>query len=100
MVAREPSCVAFSTRDSVVRGHHIYTTYWMELTLETEDNNEHDEHAVAVGHVPRSLSKVHESWFFMKCGGRITCRITGKRKLGIGLEVPCVYGIVIFETRC
>ena len=42
-----------------------------------------------VGHLPRSLSKV--SWFFLKRGGRITCRITGKRKLGIGLEVPCVY---------
>ena len=77
-------------KDSVVRGHHIYKTYWMpvvgeELTLETEHDNEHDEHAVAVmkdgyivGHVPRSLSKVS-----LKRGGRITWRITGKRKLGI-----------------
>ena len=40
-------------KDSVVRGHHIYKTYWMpvvgeELTLETEDDNEHNEHTVAV----------------------------------------------------
>ena len=55
-----------------------------ELTLESEGDNEHDEHAVAmikdgynVG--PRSLSKV--SWFFLKRGGRITCRITGKIKI-------------------
>ena len=44
-----------------------------ELILETEDDNEHDEHAVAVmkdgynvRHVPRTLSKV--SWFFLKRG--------------------------------
>ena len=41
-------------KDSVVRGHHIYQTYWTpvvgeELTLETEDNNEPDEHTVACG---------------------------------------------------
>ena len=40
-------------KDSVVRGHHIYKTYWTpvvgeELTLEMEDDNEHGEHAVAV----------------------------------------------------
>ena len=77
----------------------MYKTYWTpvvgeELTLETEDDNEHDEHAVAVmkdgymyivGHVPCLLSKV--SWFFLKRGGRITCRITGKRKLGIGFKI-------------
>ena len=81
-------------KDSVVRGHHVYKIYWTpvvgeELTLATEDDNEHDEHAVSVmkdgyivGHVPCSLSKV--SWFFLKRGGRITCRITGKRKLLLG----------------
>ena len=40
-------------KDSVVRGHHIYKVYWtpvieVELTLITEDDSEHDEHAVAV----------------------------------------------------
>ena len=88
-------------KESVVRGHHIYKTSWTpvigeELPAEREENNEHDEHAVAVrkngvivGHVPRSFSRV--SWFFLRHGGDITCRITGKRKLGVGLEVPCIY---------
>ena len=40
-------------KDSVVLGHHIYKTNWMpvvgkKLTLETKDDNEHDEHVVAV----------------------------------------------------
>ena len=40
-------------KDSVIRGHHIYRVYWtpvleVELTLMTEDDNEHDKHAVAV----------------------------------------------------
>ena len=86
---------------SVVRGHHIYKRVWTpvvgeELSLKTEDGNLHDKHAVAVikdrqivDHVPRSISKV--SWFFLKHGGKITCRITGGRTLGVGLEVPCVY---------
>ena len=88
-------------KESVVRGHHIYKASWTpsigeELPVQREDGNQHDDHAVAVmkngdivGHVPRSLSRV--SWFFLKRGGDITCRITGKRKLGVGLEVPCVY---------
>ena len=61
-----------------------------------ENDNQYDQHAVAVlkagdviGHVPRSLSTV--TWLFLRRGGSITCRITGKRKLGVGLEVPCVY---------
>ena len=40
-------------KDSVVRGHHIYKVYWtpvieVELTLMTEDDNEHDEHVSTV----------------------------------------------------
>lgn len=82
---------------SVVRGHHIYKVIWTPevgeiLQLRTEDNNEHDEYAVAVvkeshviGHVPRSMSRV--CWFFLKQGDRMSCQITGHRKLGIGLEV-------------
>ena len=88
-------------KKSVVRGHHIYKALWTpsigeELLVEREDGNQHDDHAVAVikngdivGHMPRSFSRV--SWFFLERGGEITCRITGKRKLGVGLEVPCVY---------
>lgn len=95
---RAPSSIE---KESVVRGHHVYKAIWTpvigeELSLRAEDNNEHDNHAVAVlkgrsviGHVTRSISTA--AWFFLKRGGHITCRITGKRKLGVGLEVPCVY---------
>ena len=88
-------------KESVVRGHHVYKVVWTPvigelLPLRAEDNNEHDAHAVAVikdsdvvGHVPRSISRV--VWFFLERGGNIICRITGKRKMGVGVEVPCVY---------
>ena len=90
-------------KESVVRGHHIYKVVWTptireELLLEAEDDNEHDRYAVCVvkrsdscvvGHVPCDFSRVF--WFFLKRHGRITCRITRRRKLGVGLEVPCVY---------
>ena len=81
-------------KTSVIGGHHIYKSVWIpfigeELVVEAEDGNEHDKNAVAVmkdgcvvGHVPRCISRV--SWFFLKCGGRILCRFTGKRKLGVG----------------
>ena len=61
-------------KESVVRGHHIYKTSWTpvigeELPAEREENNEHDEHAVAVrkngvivGHVPRSFRIMHKSY--------------------------------------
>ena len=73
----------------MIRGHHIYKSVWTpfigeELVLEAEDGN---EHAVAVmvscvvGHVPRCISRV--SRFFLKRGGGILCRITGKRNLGV-----------------
>lgn len=97
-VSRAPSSFE---KESVVRGHHIYKIVWSpvigeELPLSPEDSNEHDDHAVAVlkggdviGHIPRSISRI--AWFFLQRGGSITCRITGKRKVGVGLEVPCVY---------
>ena len=85
----------------MIRGHHIYKSIWTpvvgeELTLQREDSNDHDIHAVAVvndgdvvGHVPCLISRV--SWFFLVRGGHIKCRVTGRRKFGNGLEVPCVY---------
>ena len=88
-------------KESVVRGHHVYKAIWTpvigeELEVRTEDDNDHDQHAVAVvkdgvviGHMPRLAAEV--SWFFLKRGGSITCRITGNRKFGVGLEVPCMY---------
>ena len=66
------------------------------LPVEREENNQPDQYAVAVtknghivDHVPHSISQVF--WFFLRRGGVITCQITGKRKRGVGLEVPCVY---------
>ena len=57
---------------------------------------QHDDHAVdimkdgtVVGHMPCYVLKV--SWFSLRRGSKITCRLIGRRKLGVGLEVPCVY---------
>ena len=87
--------------ERIVKGHHVYKVVWTpfwgeELSIQPEDHNDHDEHAIAVtrdgrtvGHVPRIISRV--SWFFLRRGGHIICRITGQRKHGDGLEVPCVY---------
>ena len=56
---------------SVIRGHHVYKSVWTheggeELSLVTEDGNEHDKYAVAVikdgyvvGHMPRARAIVH-----------------------------------------
>ena len=85
--------------DSAVRGHHIYKSTWTPfagevLSVNEEDGNEHDPYAVCVlknemtvGHVPREVSL----YFFLRHGGTISCEITGHRKFGHGLEVPCCY---------
>lgn len=84
---------------TVIRGHHVYKDIWTpyvgeELSLSPEDDNDHDRYAVAVvkgrnivGHIPQTVSKV--TWHFIKRGGRVLCQVTGHRKLGVGLEVPC-----------
>lgn len=94
-------------RESVVTGHHVYKSIWTPgmnevLQVQRETTNEHDQYAVAVlksgtivGHVPRSISRI--CWFFLGRGGHIICKITGHRRFGKGLEVPCVY---IFRTSC
>ena len=90
--------------ESVVRGHHIYKRVWDPyldelLTVQPEAGNDHDRHAVSVlkdgeivGHVPKEISKVF--WYFLRRGGRVSCVISGRRKHGKGLEVPCVYKCV------
>ena len=82
-------------------GHHVYKVVWTSvieqvLHLEAEDGNQHDKYPVAVmkndqiiGHAPRCISRV--SWYFLKNGGEIKCKITSKRKKGNGLEVLCIY---------
>ena len=87
--------------DSVVRGHHVYKQDWQpnegeELRVEREEGNAHDSHAISiikdsavVGHLPIELSRIF--WHFIRHGGVVTCEITGHRKKGKGLEVPCRY---------
>ena len=44
--------------------------------------------ATVVGHVPREFLQVF--WHFLRHGGTITCEVTGQRRRGKGLEMPCV----------
>ena len=101
MVSVDPEDVAVFIHESVVKGHHIYKETWTPsvgevLLVQQELENPHDRRAVCilksstiVGHVPRELSRVF--WFFISHGGTISCEITGHRKRGKGLEVPCLY---------
>lgn len=64
------------------------------LSVEKEEGNPHDRFAVAVvkgeeivGHVPREVSQAF--YAFLSHGGTITCKVTGHRQHGKGLEVPC-----------
>ena len=85
--------------DSVVQGHHVYKSIWTPfpgevLQAEMEEVNEEDiailkDDGIVVGHVPRSFSRTF--YFFLRHGGSTECKITGHRKLGIGLEVSCTY---------
>ena len=89
-------------KESVIRGHHVFKNIWTPrlgevLLVSQEPGNIHDRQAVAllkadrtvVGHVPREFSRVF--WHFLNHGGKVSCEVTGKRKHGKGLEVPCVY---------
>lgn len=91
--------------ESTIRGHHVYKRVWtpvigQELQVQAERGNAHDLHAVCtlhagvvVGHMPREIAITAS--YFLQHGGRITCEVTGPRKLSSvpnkGLVVPCVY---------
>ena len=87
--------------ESVIRGHHVYKRIWTPtiaeiLSVNTDPTNRHDRFAIAVlkagaivGHVPREVNRIFHC--FLMSGGKIMCEVTGKRKFGKGLEVPCVY---------
>ena len=89
-------------KESVICGHHVFKNIWTPrlgevLLVKQEAGNTHDRRAVAllkadrtvVGHVPKEFSRVF--WHFLSHGGKISCEVTGRRKYGKGLEVPCVY---------
>ena len=96
------SGAAICIYDSVIRGHHVYKVIWTPyigemLLVRKEPANSHDGRAVAivtsertvVGHVPREIANIF--WCFLGRGGNITCEVTGHRRRGNGLEVPCQY---------
>ena len=87
---------------SVIHGHHIYKSVWTPfvgegLTIQREEpRNRHDRLSVCVmkdrdvvGQVPREFSKT--VWYFLRSGGQGSCTVSGPRKIGKGLEVPCTY---------
>ena len=94
---------AIFCKESVVCGHHVYKAVWTLfiakiLDAGREDENSNDRHAVAVvidscvvGHLPREYSSI--AWHFLQHGGKISCDITGKRRRGVGLVMPCVYEV-------
>ena len=66
------------------------------MPLLADAGNEHDAYAVnvvmdstVVCHAPREVSRIF--YYFLQHGGSITAKITGHRKFGHGLEVPCSY---------
>lgn len=61
-----------------------------------EPKNGHDRQTVCVqkpeeiiGRAPCELLQM--VWHFLEHGGRLTCEVSARRKLGHGLEVPCIY---------
>ena len=87
--------------ESVIRGHHASKQHWTpnvgeSLGVECEPSNPFDSCAVSVlrdetvvGHVPREVRR--HFCMFLHSGGNITCEVTGHRRYGKGLEVPCMY---------
>ena len=73
-------------KGGVVRGHHIYKTCWTpvieELPVEREEDNQHDEHLVAmmkygavVGHMPCSISRLSCFYFWSVQGIYLTYKM-------------------------
>jgi len=92
-------------KESCVRGYHIYRELWdavvgEELECQRERGNATDMYAAAVfkdsiivGHLPRKISRI--CTLFIRRGGAIHCRVTGRRKYSTdlpqgGVEIPCL----------
>ena len=59
------------------------------IQLRRQDDNDYDDHVMSivkaetiVGHVSREMS--HTFWHFIRHGGSVGCKITGRRTLGKG----------------
>ena len=110
-----PLCIVKAKRyffNSFVRGYHAYIDSWdpkvghENLELMPEEDNEHDDFAVAikfedriVGHVPKNLSKIMNR-FTKIASCSLRCKVTGKRVnrgAGYGLEIPVVYELIGLE---
>ena len=103
LLRRIMATTAYHELASVIRGHHIHKHLWTpfvgeRLDVEKEHGNKYCSYAVAVvnkesggiiGRVPLELSQA--LWNFLTDGGVVLCEVTGKRRKGKGLEVPCVY---------
>ena len=83
---------------SVIRGHRVYKTPFIGEMLESQPDtgNEHDRYAIGmvkdgeiVGHAPKEISRIFQ--YFIQHNGTISAEVTGHRKIGKGLEVPCDY---------
>ena len=107
-----PLCIVKEKRytfNSFVRGYYAYIDSWdpkvgdKNLELVPEEDNQHDDFAVAiksedriVGHVPKNLSKIMNRFTKIpSCSLR--GKVTGKRMnkgAGYGLEIPVVYELI------
>jgi len=86
-----------SARKTTYKSASILAIYKAHL-VRVRTCNHHDRFAVAVlhgeycaGHIPRESSRV--AWHFLRHGGEITCKITGRWRSDIdgkALEVPSV----------
>ena len=94
---------------SVVRGHHVYKSVRTpllgeRLSVRPKTGNNHDRYAISVvehggivGNLPCEILRT--VWHFILHGGHVTCEVTGKRKLGNGLEVARIHRKIFFMFR-
>ena len=94
---------------SVVRGLHIYKSVQTpllgeRLSVRPETGNNHDKYAISIvkhggiiSNLPRELLRT--VWHFILNGGHVTCEVTGKTKLGNGLEVARIHRKMFFMFR-
>ena len=96
---------------SCIRGYHVYQSVWTPvldeiLVCDREIANRHDPFAIKVlksgaivGHLPKKISSICS--LFIRRGGSISCRVTGKRRYSCdliqgGMEIPC---LLLFEGK-